>query len=67
VLAFVAAGFRILQGAWIEALGLGCLGLGLSFLKLAPQNPSLRPLAYGSFAVTALSITIVLIRLYWNS
>jgi hypothetical protein len=51
----------------VEAIGLGCLGLGLSFLKLAPQNPGLRPLAYASFVVTALSIAIVLLRMYWGS
>ena len=65
VLAFVAAGFRFLQGAWVEAIGLASLGLGLSFLKLASHTPSLRLAAYVSFGVTALAIAIALIRLYW--
>ena len=65
VLAFIAAGFRALQGAWIEAIGLASLGLGLSFLKLSAHTPSLRFAAYASFGVTALSIAVALIRLYW--
>jgi hypothetical protein len=67
VLAFVAAGFRFLQGAWLEAVGLASLGLGLSFLKLSAHTPSLRLAAYVSFVVTALAISTALIRLYWNA
>jgi hypothetical protein len=55
------------QGAWVEAIGLVCLGLGLSLLKLASRNPRLRTYAYGAFAVTAFSIFVALMRLYWNS
>ena len=66
VLAFVAAGFRIVQGAWVEAIGLASLGLGLSFLKLADHTPALRGFAIASFAVTALAIAVALIRLYWG-
>ena len=62
-LAFIAAGFRASQGAWVEAAGLAGLGAGLTALKLAAQRPSLKPLAYVGFLVTALSIAIVLIRL----
>jgi hypothetical protein len=64
VLAFVAAGFRIVQGAWVEAAGLASLGLGLAFLKLAEHTPALRPFAFVSFAITALAIAVALIRLY---
>jgi hypothetical protein len=66
VLAFIAAGYRFTQGAWIEAVGLASLGLGLSFLKLAAHAPALRLAAYISFAITALSIAVALIRLYWG-
>ena len=67
VLAFVASGFRIVQGAWVEAIGLAGLGFGLALLKLAPQHPTLRPLAFLAFAVTGLSIVTVLIRMYWSA
>ena len=65
-LAFVASGFRFVQGAWVEAIGLASLGLGLSFLKLASHTPALRPLAYLCFVLTGLVIGIVLIRMYWG-
>ena len=67
MLAFIAAGIRVMQGAWVEAIGLVCLGLGLSLLKLSSGNPRLRTFAYASFAITAFSVFVALMRLYWNS
>jgi len=65
LLAFVAAAFRVSQGAWIEATGLASLGGGLLVLKLAATRPVLKPLAYVAFLVTAFSIVVVLIRQYY--
>jgi hypothetical protein len=62
LLAFIAAGFRLSQGAWVEAMGLAGLGGGLTILKLAERRPALKPIAYLGFLATALSIAIVLIR-----
>ena len=50
-LAFIAAGFRASQGAWLEATGLAGLGAGLTVLKLAERRPALKPLAYLGFLV----------------
>ena len=65
VLALVAGAMRVSQGAWVEAAGLFSLGAGLAVLKLAGSRPASRPVAYVLFAVTALSIAIVLIRRSW--
>ena len=62
-LAFIAAGFRGSQGAWVEAVGLAGLGAGLTMLKLAARRPALKLVAYLCFLVTALSMAIVLIRM----
>jgi hypothetical protein len=59
-LAFIAGAMRISQGAWTEATGLFALGVGLAILRFARR--SLRPAAYVAFAVTALSIVLVLLR-----
>jgi len=64
-LAFVAAGYRATQGAWIEAVGLFGLGSGLVALKLSATRPGLRPFAYLAFLVTALSVGAVLYRQYF--
>jgi hypothetical protein len=61
-LAFVAAGVRASQSAWIEACGLAGLGLGLTFLKLATRWPILRVAAYAGFTCTGLSMLLVLLR-----
>jgi hypothetical protein len=61
-LAFGAAAFRMTQGAWIEATGLGALGVGLLLLRVAQGRPALKPLAWASFGVTACSMAIVLLR-----
>lgn len=65
VLAFVAAGIRATQAAWVETVGLAALGTGLVILKLAAARPGLRPLAWLAFVVTALSIGTVLLRQYF--
>jgi hypothetical protein len=64
-LAFIAAGFRASQGAWLEATGLAGLGAGLTVLKLAERRPALKPLAYLGFLVTMFSIAVALIRQYY--
>ena len=51
-LAFGAAAYRVTQGAWVEATGLGALALGLVLLKLAEARPVLKPLAWMSFGMT---------------
>lgn len=65
LLAFVAAGIRASQAAWVEATGLAALGTGLVILKWAASRPALKPLAWAAFAVTALAISTVLIRQYF--
>jgi hypothetical protein len=65
LLAFVAAGIRAAQGAWVETTGLAALGTGLVILKLASTRPALKPLAWLAFLVTALAIGTVLIRQYY--
>ena len=64
-LAFIAAGFRASQGAWVEAAGLASLGAGLTALKIAERWPAVKPLAYLCFLGTALSMVVVLIRQYY--
>ena len=62
-LALVAAVIRAEQGQWLAAAGLAFLALGLAILKLAAARPTLKPLAYVSFAVTVVSLIIVLVRM----
>jgi len=61
-LALGAAAYRVTQGAWVEATGLGALGAGLLLLRLAYARPALKPLAWASFGVTACALGIVLLR-----
>lgn len=63
LLALVAAIIRAEQGEWLAAAGLAFLALGLALLKLAAVKPGLKPIAYASFAVTAVSMVIVLVRM----
>jgi hypothetical protein len=63
LLACVAAIIRAQQGEWLAASGLAFLALGLALLKLAAVRPNLKPLAYVSFAVTALVMIVVLVRM----
>ena len=62
ILAFGAAVYRATQAAWVEAAGLAGLGAGLVILSLAARRPSLRPLAWLAFLLTAASIVAVLVR-----
>ena len=62
LLAAVAAAMRAAQGAWVEATGLASLTAGLVALRLAPTRPSLKPLAYLAFLVTALAVVVMIIR-----
>ncbi|HYN08823.1 MAG TPA: hypothetical protein VES67_15690 [Vicinamibacterales bacterium] len=63
LLALVAAIIRAEQGEWLAAAGLAFLALGLAMLKLAVAKPTLKPFAYVSFAVTAVTMVIVLARM----
>jgi hypothetical protein len=65
-LAFGAAIYRATQSAWIEAGGLASLGCGLVLLGLAARRPTLRPLAWLAFLLTAASVAIVLLRDRWT-
>jgi hypothetical protein len=63
VLAVGAAAFRLGQGAWLEATGLGALAAGLIVLQLAAAKPALKPVAWIAFCVTALTMVIVFVRM----
>jgi hypothetical protein len=63
VLALAAAIIRAEQGEWVAAAGLAFLALGLAILKLANTKPGLKPYAYVSFAITAVSMAVVLVRM----
>jgi hypothetical protein len=63
-LAFGLAVYRAAQGAWVESTGLVGLGAGLVMLRVSATRPSLRPLAYLGFLITALSLATSLLRLY---
>jgi hypothetical protein len=62
-LAFGAAGLRISQGAWVEATGLGSLALGLVALQLSRSVPQFRVVAWALFAITAVAMGIVFVRM----
>ena len=62
VLAFGVALFRASQVAWVESAGLMGLCGGLVALKVAERRVSVKPLAYLGFALTAISMVIVLLR-----
>jgi hypothetical protein len=62
ILAFGAAVYRAVQGAWIEAAGLASLGIGLVVLGASARRPAVRPLAWIAFLLTAASILVVLLR-----
>ena len=63
VLAVGAAAMRVAQGAWVEAVGLGALALGLIVLQLATTRPALKPLAWVAFGVTVVSMAVVFSRM----
>jgi hypothetical protein len=62
-LAFGAAAFRVTQGAWVEATGLGSLGAGLLLLKLAGARPALKPAAWVCFGITICAMGVVILRM----
>ena len=62
VLALAAAAYRASQAAWVETVGLACLGAGLICLAGARRRPALKPLAWLAFLGTAISMTLVLLR-----
>lgn len=64
VLAFGVAAYRLSQGAWVEATGLGALGAGLLLLKLSATRPQLRRVAWVAFVATAIAIGAVIVRDY---
>lgn len=64
VLALGAAAYRLSHGAWVEAVGLGGLGIGLLLLKAAATRPQLRRVAWLVFLVTAIAIGAVIVRHY---
>jgi hypothetical protein len=63
-LAFGAAGYRFVEGAVIEALGLLGLGAGLLCLRLASRWPALGRASLLGFALTVVAISIALYRLW---
>lgn len=66
-LAFIAAGIRFTQGAWVEAAGLAGLGGGLAALRFGGGRPAARYLAITAFATTAVAIAVMLIRRAYGS
>lgn len=63
ILAFVAAGMRLQQAAWIEAAGLAALGGGLLILRVTARGSPWRRAAIPLFVVTALSMIASFVRL----
>ena len=64
VLAFVAAGMRASQGAWVETTGLLGLAAGLLCLRAAGQRPAFKTYAWLCFSLTAMAMAIVFWRMY---
>jgi len=64
VLAFVAAGMRASQGAWVETAGLVGLAAGLICLRTAERRPAFKIYAWMCFAITAMAMAIVFWRMY---
>ncbi len=66
VLAAVTAALRARSHAWVEAIGLGALAIGLTSLRLAEtrQQPLLKTVAWACFALTLIAMGIVFQRDY---
>lgn len=62
-LALALTVFRLTQREWIAAAGLAGLAGGLIVLQLAARRPALKPLAWASFAVTAIAMVLVYLRM----
>lgn len=60
LLSFGVAVYRAMQGAYLASAGALALAVGLAVLKAAETRPSIKPLAWACFAVTAVSIAIIL-------
>lgn len=63
VLSIGATLYRVSQGAWVEASGLGALAAGLVLLQLAVRRPALKPIAWAAFGVTVVSMAVVFFRM----
>jgi len=63
VLAVGATAMQAVRGAWLETVGLSGLAVGLILLQLAGARPVLKPLAWIAFAVTAVSMAMVVLRM----
>lgn len=61
-LAFLAAGIKFTQGAWVETAGLVGLGGGLAALRFGEGRPATKYVALGAFVVTALALVVMAIR-----
>jgi len=64
LLALIAAGMRASQGAWVETTGLAGLAAGLVCLRVAERRPAFKTYAWLCFAMTALAMVIVFVRMY---
>ena len=62
ILAFSVGLYRISQGAYLAAAGLFALGAGLLVLRAAETRPAIKPLAWACFAVTAVTIAIIIVQ-----
>lgn len=63
MLAFGAAVVQASRAAYVEAVGLACLGAGLALLQLARTRPSLRSVAWLAFCGTAVAMGVVALRM----
>jgi hypothetical protein len=63
VLAFIVAAVQATRGAWIESAGLVGLGTGLLILRVWGAHPRRRWLAWAAFAVTAVAMVVVALRM----
>jgi hypothetical protein len=61
-LAFGVAVLQATRGAWVEAVGLLGLGIGLVVLRVT-SHPAKRRVAWLAFLVTGVAIIIVLLRM----
>ena len=61
-LAFIAAGVKAGQSAYVETLGLLGLGAGLVALRVSDGRPIMKVAAYLCFLATFLAIAILLVR-----
>jgi hypothetical protein len=60
-IAFIAGGYRLTQGAWVDATGLTALGAGLLLLRFG-KRPETKRWAWMLFVVTAAAVATSLAR-----